>query len=567
MHPTPAAALSAGDEFALYRETLHGQRVHLSLHAPLGYPSGCLHLVYLDLPPDTIGRFVAMPLCDIRQLHMGKQHGDGWPASVDEGRCMSVGSPSATWKLVANRPGVCQLWVSSIRQLLPSKTEHCSSSNGSSHGSSNDSSNSSGGSSSSSSASSATPISAAVRTPPRSIAAPGAARHLVSRLLPNQHRSHQLTRTLTISDAKDCFIFQCKIGEGSFGAVYKALDLRDHTEVAIKILPAEGHRSARLRKEIHILKECQSPFIVGYKGAFQRGSNVWIVMEHCAAGSLQDVMQACGHTFSEYQVAAIMRQCLEGLAYLHAQGRIHRDIKGGNILSDADGCCKLADFGVSGDVSAAVGKSRTVVGTPHWMAPEVLLQEDYNEKADVWSLGITAFELVLGEPPHATLSPLRAAVVIPSTPSPTLPQPEEWSDDFRSFLACCLHKKVSERWSASQLLDHPYIVSAPFPSVLSENVARSISTLKLLHQRIDGIPPTEVTNHGAHASGSRRKSGGRFSASGQKLKQPPLEARRSHMESGSSVATTVALNTDSAGDVEMRSSPMQTVHAARPLVL
>jgi serine/threonine protein kinase len=117
------------------------------------------------------------------------------------------------------------------------------------------------------------------------------------------------------------------------------------------------------------LRRCESEFIVGYKGAFQKGSSVWIAMQYCAGGSLSDVMQACGHTFSERQVACIMSMALRGLSALHQVGVIHRDIKGGNILADANGTCKLADFGVSSTLNHSLGKQRTIIGTPHWMAP------------------------------------------------------------------------------------------------------------------------------------------------------------------------------------------------------
>ena len=171
-----------------------------------------------------------------------------------------------------------------------------------------------------------------------------------------------------------------------------------------------------------------------------QGSSVWIAMDYCAGGSLSDLMHACGHTFSERQVSCIMRMALQGLAALHRVGVIHRDIKGGNLLADSDGTCKLSDFGVSATINHSLGRQRTVIGTPHWMAPEVLLSDDYDELADVWGLGITAYELAIGEPPHAKLHSMRAALKIPQAAPPTLPDPHQWTHSFHDFL---------RQWSAT----------------------------------------------------------------------------------------------------------------------
>ena len=141
-----------------------------------------------------------------------------------------------------------------------------------------------------------------------------------------------IDRTITFSDPTEFFVIQAKIGEGSYGSVYKALDIRDGRAVAIKVLPFAGRESMKLRKEIKILRQCNSPYIVAYKGAFQRGDKVWIVMEFCAGGSLSDMMQICRHTFTEHQVAVIMKQSLAGVAYLHAEKKIHRDLKGQSRL-------------------------------------------------------------------------------------------------------------------------------------------------------------------------------------------------------------------------------------------
>jgi len=371
-------------------------------------------------------------------------------------------------------------------------------------------------------------------------AAPGLARpsSLASetRALPAKSADHQASigRTIHFSDPTDFFQLQSKIGEGSYGSVYKALDRRDNSQVAIKVLAFQGRDSLQLRKEIHILKQCDSPYIVGYKGAFQKGQNLWIVLQYCSAGSLSDIMQICNRTFSEAQVAVIMKHALRGLAYLHSQKKIHRDIKGGNILVDAHARCMLADFGVSSNLDKTLGKNRTVIGTPHWMAPEVLTNDDYNELADCWSLGITAYELAIGEPPHAKLHSMRAAIKIPTSPPPTLPEPQHFSPNFHSFLACCLVKDFTARPSAATLLTHPFIQMAPAESILMDNVRAAMAELESRHEALD-----EIT--GLMASSSKAMAGGGGTASstasmqrgGSSVSHPPREPSRSSSSSQS----------------------------------
>jgi serine/threonine protein kinase len=167
----------------------------------------------------------------------------------------------------------------------------------------------------------------------------------------------------------------------SYGAVYKAIDRRDGMVVAIKVLKLhEDEDTSDLLKEISILRECKNQYIVSYKGTFECGEDLWIVMEYCGAGSLADLMAICGTLLDEAQIAAIMRMALVGLDYLHKSNKIHRDIKSGNLLLNHDGECKLADFGVSAELTSTMAKRKTVIGTPYWMAPEVLKSIDYDGK-------------------------------------------------------------------------------------------------------------------------------------------------------------------------------------------
>ncbi|TMW55791.1 hypothetical protein Poli38472_010673 [Pythium oligandrum] len=251
-----------------------------------------------------------------------------------------------------------------------------------------------------------------------------------------------------------------RLGEGSYGKVYKALYRPNADVVALKIVPSDGDDDRdfqQLTKEIHILEKCQSPFIVQYYGSFLYESHLWISMEFCAAGSLADLLALRRRCLNEAQVAAVCANVALGLAYLHANHSIHRDIKAGNILLASSGIAKLADFGVSAQLTTTINKRKTVIGTPFWMAPEVIQESQYDGKADIWSLGITAIELAEGEPPLAQMHPMRAIFMIPSRPSPTLKNPSSYSSECHDFLAKCLQKDAQQRPSAADLLPHPFI--------------------------------------------------------------------------------------------------------------
>lgn len=267
------------------------------------------------------------------------------------------------------------------------------------------------------------------------------------------------------------------LGEGSYGSVMKALDKRDGQFVAVKILDIATDVSD-LKKEIQILIDCKSPYIVAYKGTFAATKQTWIVMEYCDAGSVCDLMSICTLTLSEAQVANVLKQSLLGLEYLHSQKKIHRDIKSGNILLNLEGEAKLADFGVSAQLTATMDRRKTMIGTPYWMAPEVLQSQSYDEKADIWSLGITAMEMALGDPPHSEVHPMRAIFLIPNQPAPTLPDDEPWSTDFRSFLALCLDKDPTKRPSCTTLLQHPFIANAPGNEIIAELVEENIDDIE-----------------------------------------------------------------------------------------
>ena len=206
------------------------------------------------------------------------------------------------------------------------------------------------------------------------------------------------------------------------------------------------------------MMECRCENIVGYDACFLINNQLWIVMELCEGGSLNDLMKLTRSTLTEEQIAVCMRDILQALAYLHDHNRIHRDIKAGNVLLTSEGVAKLADFGVSGTLSKDTAQRHTVIGTPFWMAPEVIQETGHNYKADIWSLGITLIELAEGHPPLCNLHPLRAIFVIPSRPPPSFTDKSKWSPEMNEFLALCLTKDPNQRPTAKQLLLHPWLL-------------------------------------------------------------------------------------------------------------
>lgn len=263
--------------------------------------------------------------------------------------------------------------------------------------------------------------------------------------------------------------FYTQIGEGSYGAVYKAQDRATNLLVAQKVQTLDNEQEQlEVQKEINIQKSCTCKNIVKYHGSYLSNDKLWISMEYCSIGSLSDQMAICGITLTEEQIASVVKQSLFGQDYQHKHKKIHRDIKSGNILLTDRGECKLADFGVSAEQSSTIAKRQTVIGTPYFMAPEVLESSQYDAKADIWSLAITAYELAVGHPPHANIHPMRAIFIIPTSPPPTLPEPNDFSDVFKDFLSICLQKDINKRPTASELLQHPFIANAEQEPVIQD---------------------------------------------------------------------------------------------------
>ncbi|XP_061206304.1 mitogen-activated protein kinase kinase kinase kinase 3 isoform X6 [Neopsephotus bourkii] len=253
-----------------------------------------------------------------------------------------------------------------------------------------------------------------------------------------------------------------RIGSGTYGDVYKARNVNTGELAAIKVIKLEpGEDFAVVQQEIIMMKDCKHPNIVAYFGSYLRRDKLWICMEFCGGGSLQDIYHVTG-PLSEQQIAYVSRETLQGLYYLHSKGKMHRDIKGANILLTDNGHVKLADFGVSAQITATIAKRKSFIGTPYWMAPEVAAVErkgGYNQLCDLWAVGITAIELAELQPPMFDLHPMRALFLMTKSnfQPPKLKDKMKWSNSFHHFVKMALTKNPKKRPTAEKLLQHPFV--------------------------------------------------------------------------------------------------------------
>uniref|UniRef100_A0A8C5F404 non-specific serine/threonine protein kinase n=1 Tax=Gadus morhua TaxID=8049 RepID=A0A8C5F404_GADMO len=270
-----------------------------------------------------------------------------------------------------------------------------------------------------------------------------------------------------------------ELGDGAFGKVYKARNKETQVLAAAKVIDTKSEEELEdYMVEIDILAKCDHHYIVKLLDAFYHENKLWIMIEFCAGGAVDATMLELDRGLIESQIKVVCRQMLEALVYLHQIKIIHRDLKAGNILLTLDGDIKLADFGVSAKNTKTLQRRDSFIGTPYWMAPEVVMCETmkdapYDYKADIWSLGITLIELAQIEPPHHELNPMRVLLKIAKAEPPSLSHPHRWSPEFRDFVKVSLDKNPESRPTATQLLEHPFVRSVVSNRPLRDLVAEA----------------------------------------------------------------------------------------------
>ncbi|TRZ13720.1 hypothetical protein HGM15179_013392 [Zosterops borbonicus] len=298
-----------------------------------------------------------------------------------------------------------------------------------------------------------------------------------------QEVREQLRGIVNEADPETKYTDLVQVGQGGFGTVYKAIDSATGDVVALKKMPLRKRsRKELVVNEIRIMKENRHPNIVNYIDSYLVDEDLWLVMEYVDGGTLTSVLIRV--FIEERMIAAISKECLKALDFLHSRNVIHRDVKSDNILLGMDGSVKLTDFGLCAQLTPERSTRCTVLGSPYWVAPEVLKKKEYNTQVDIWALGIVAIEMLEGEPPYFKESPVKAQRLIARNGYPPLRMPSRMSVLFHAFLHSCLDINPSIRWTARELLQHPFLKTAVSLSVLPEmiRIARRIcQAMETLH--------------------------------------------------------------------------------------
>jgi len=265
------------------------------------------------------------------------------------------------------------------------------------------------------------------------------------------------------------------VGRGTGGEVYVATHRETHEKMAIKKITITKLNQKIIANELKTLSEMQHDNILSLKDCYVVGKQVWMVMEYLGIGSLAELIHFT--SFGEAEIAYICKEVLNGLHYMHGIGRIHRDIKSENIMLSSCGKVVLVDMGTAAQLTAQNPGRTTVIGTPYWMAPELVLGNLYDYKVDVWSLGIVTREMMEGEPPFADQPPLRTLYLLTTQDPPPIKNPEKWTSDCIDFLDRCLQRKPESRYSSAQLLLHPFLEKACSKEHFLELVLKSKAQL------------------------------------------------------------------------------------------
>ena len=276
------------------------------------------------------------------------------------------------------------------------------------------------------------------------------------------------------------------VGQGNYGRVYKAIHKKTGKIYSAKIAYIEKVNEVEsFKKEINILSQCNNQYIVHYYGSYIKGHQIWIILEFCDGGSLYELIKILPRNLNEEEIASLIYMILKGLLFLHENKKIHRDVKSENILLNHEGIAKLADFGVSTQLMHSFSKKITKTGTPFYMSPEVIMQNKYDYKCDIWSLGITAIEMAEGEPPFAKVKGYWVLKKIITHPPKGLKNKEKWSKEFNDFVEKCLIYEYEKRPSAKELLEHPFINKFNRGSkLIAELINNSMDDLEFYRKKI-----------------------------------------------------------------------------------
>ena len=276
------------------------------------------------------------------------------------------------------------------------------------------------------------------------------------------------------------------IGQGNYGRVYKVIHKKTGKIFSAKIAYIEKTNEIEsFKKEINILSQCNNQYIVHYYGSYIKGHQIWIILEFCDGGSLYELIKILPRNLNEEEIASLIYMILKGLLFLHENKKIHRDVKSENILLTHEGIAKLADFGVSTQLMHSFSKKITKIGTPFYMSPEVIMQNKYDYKCDIWSLGITSIEMAEGEPPFSKVKGYWVLKKIITHPPKGLKNKEKWSKEFNDFVEKCLIYEPEKRPSAKELLEHPFIIKYNRGNkLIAELINNSMDDLEFYRKKI-----------------------------------------------------------------------------------